>query len=198
MRLLRSRVSKLRRHSRFKWRTFAPLVGCLPDVHTCLMPSGPSFRLETPAGDDRERRVCTTCGFVDYINPRIVVGSVVVEGELDAERILLCRRAIDPRKGYWTLPAGFMETGGNGGSRGLPRSPGGGRVRTRRGGPLCDLRSDPRGASAADVSDAAAGISLFSRNREPGSRSIQVGGHPMDRTGVPLSGLGVESMASRA
>ncbi len=73
--------------------------------------SGPTFRLETPAGEDRERRVCTTCGFVDYMNPRIVVGSVVVEGQLDAERILLCRRAIDPRKGYWTLPAGFMETG---------------------------------------------------------------------------------------
>ena len=76
-----------------------------------MAPPDPTFRLEKPVGDDRERRVCTTCGFVDYFNPRIVVGSVVVTGAPDAERILLCRRAIDPRRGYWTLPAGFMETG---------------------------------------------------------------------------------------
>ena len=58
-------------------------------------------------GDDRERRVCTHCGFVDYENPKIVVGSVVkVDGG-----VLLCKRAIEPRRGFWTLPAGFMETG---------------------------------------------------------------------------------------
>jgi ADP-ribose pyrophosphatase YjhB (NUDIX family) len=66
-----------------------------------------SFSLETPAGEDRERRVCQTCGFIDYVNPRIVAG-VVAHRE---EKILLCRRAIEPRKGYWTLPAGFMELG---------------------------------------------------------------------------------------
>ena len=71
----------------------------------------PDFRLQTPPGEDRARRVCATCGFVDYVNPRIVVGSVVVAGEGADERLLLCRRAIDPRKGFWTLPAGFMETG---------------------------------------------------------------------------------------
>lgn len=66
-----------------------------------------SFHLAIPAGEDRERRVCQTCGFIDYVNPRIVAGSVVYAGE----QILLCRRAIDPRKGFWTLPAGFMEQG---------------------------------------------------------------------------------------
>ena len=71
----------------------------------------PDFRLQTPSGEDRERRVCATCGFIDYVNPRIVVGSVVVAGEGADERLLLCRRAIDPRMGFWTLPAGFMETG---------------------------------------------------------------------------------------
>ena len=71
----------------------------------------PDFRLQVPAGDDRDRKVCATCGFVDYVNPRIVVGSVVVTGEGTEERLLLCRRAIDPRKGFWTVPAGFMETG---------------------------------------------------------------------------------------
>ena len=67
----------------------------------------PNFRVAIPDGDDRQRRICGHCGFVDYDNPRIVVGSVVRhEG-----RILLCRRAISPRKGFWTLPAGFLETG---------------------------------------------------------------------------------------
>ncbi|WP_174300173.1 NUDIX domain-containing protein [Caulobacter sp. S45] len=70
-----------------------------------------SFRIETPAGEDRPRSVCSACGFVDYRNPRIVVGSVVVQGEGSSEQILLCRRAIEPRLGYWTLPAGYMETG---------------------------------------------------------------------------------------
>jgi ADP-ribose pyrophosphatase YjhB (NUDIX family) len=66
-----------------------------------------SFSNEVPAGEDRERRVCQTCGFVDYVNPRIVTGVVAYR---DA-RVLLCKRAIDPRKGFWTLPAGFLELG---------------------------------------------------------------------------------------
>jgi ADP-ribose pyrophosphatase YjhB (NUDIX family) len=73
-------------------------------------PSGalaPDFRATVPDGDNLVRRICGHCGFVDYDNPRIVVGSVVRhEG-----RILLCRRAINPRKGLWTLPAGYLETG---------------------------------------------------------------------------------------
>lgn len=63
------------------------------------------FVLEIPEGDDRERRVCADCGFIDYENPKVVVGSVASW----EDRILLCRRAIHPRKGYWTLPAGYME-----------------------------------------------------------------------------------------
>jgi ADP-ribose pyrophosphatase YjhB (NUDIX family) len=66
-----------------------------------------SFRHEVPPGEDRERRVCQTCGFIDYVNPRIVTGVVAHQGA----RILLCRRAIEPRKGFWTLPAGFLELG---------------------------------------------------------------------------------------
>lgn len=63
------------------------------------------FVREIPEGDDRERLVCPDCGFVNYENPKLVVGSVTVW----QERILLCRRAIPPRRGFWTLPAGFME-----------------------------------------------------------------------------------------
>jgi len=58
-----------------------------------------------PAGDTRPRRVCPACHAVHYENPLIVVGCVPeFEG-----RILICRRAIEPRRGYWTVPAGFME-----------------------------------------------------------------------------------------
>jgi ADP-ribose pyrophosphatase YjhB (NUDIX family) len=72
----------------------------------------PSFTQAIPIGEDRLRSVCDRCGFVDYVNPKIVVGSVVVWSEPGAEdRILLCRRAIEPRLGFWTLPAGYMETG---------------------------------------------------------------------------------------
>lgn len=63
------------------------------------------FELATPEGEDRERSVCQTCGFINYVNPKIVVGSVIEhEG-----KFVLCRRAIHPRKGFWTLPAGYME-----------------------------------------------------------------------------------------
>ena len=64
-----------------------------------------SFSMQIPPGDDRERRVCNACDFVDYVNPKIVAGSVVVH----EDKILLCRRAIEPRRNFWTLPAGFME-----------------------------------------------------------------------------------------
>ena len=62
-----------------------------------------------PPDDNRPRHVCEKCGTVHYQNPKMVVGSIPV-WERDGEtRILLCRRAIEPRYGYWTLPAGFME-----------------------------------------------------------------------------------------
>ena len=67
--------------------------------------SGASFIRTVPEGDDRERLVCADCGHIAYENPKIVVGSVATLGE----RLLLCRRAIEPRKGFWTLPAGYLE-----------------------------------------------------------------------------------------
>ena len=67
--------------------------------------SGPKFVRRVPEGDELPRRVCEDCGFIDYENPKIVVGSVCYW----RDKLLLCRRAIDPRKGYWTLPAGYLE-----------------------------------------------------------------------------------------
>ncbi|TSE26621.1 NUDIX hydrolase [Tepidimonas aquatica] len=58
-------------------------------------------------GDSRARAVCSSCGTIHYENPLNVVGTVPVWGD----RVLLCRRAIEPRRGKWTLPAGFMELG---------------------------------------------------------------------------------------
>lgn len=60
-----------------------------------------------PDGDNRPRNVCTSCHAIHYVNPRIVAGAICLwEGD-----ILLCRRAIEPRRGKWTLPAGFLEIG---------------------------------------------------------------------------------------
>ena len=63
--------------------------------------------LRVPPGDNLPRHVCDTCQAIHYQNPRMVVGCIVEHGD----RILLCRRAIEPRHGYWTVPAGYMENG---------------------------------------------------------------------------------------
>ena len=60
-----------------------------------------------PTGEDRERFVCSSCGAIHYQNPRMVVGCIIEE----QGQILLCKRAIEPRYGYWTVPAGFLELG---------------------------------------------------------------------------------------
>jgi ADP-ribose pyrophosphatase YjhB (NUDIX family) len=68
---------------------------------------GSAVALRVPDGDNRQRHVCAECGAVHYQNPKMVVGCIPEWGD----RILLCRRAIEPRYGLWTLPAGFMENG---------------------------------------------------------------------------------------
>lgn len=67
----------------------------------------PEFVRRIPEGDNRERLICADCGHIAYENPKIVVGAVVAVGD----RVLLCRRAIEPRHGFWTLPAGYLELG---------------------------------------------------------------------------------------
>jgi ADP-ribose pyrophosphatase YjhB (NUDIX family) len=68
---------------------------------------GAPVALTIPPGDHLPRFVCRTCGTIHYQNPRLVLGCV----PMWEDRILLCRRAIEPRRGYWTVPAGFMENG---------------------------------------------------------------------------------------
>ena len=68
---------------------------------------GAAVSKQIPEGDDRLRYVCDSCQAIHYQNPRIIVGTIPVEGD----KVLLCKRAIEPRKGFWTVPAGFMENG---------------------------------------------------------------------------------------
>ena len=75
-------------------------------MNFCSQCGGP-VRLVVPADDDRPRHVCQSCGTVHYQNPKLVVGTIPVW----ENRILICRRDIEPRKGYWTLPAGYLENG---------------------------------------------------------------------------------------
>jgi len=63
--------------------------------------------LKIPEDDNRHRHVCPECETIHYRNPKIVAGCIPEWGD----RVLLCRRAIEPRYGLWTLPAGYMETG---------------------------------------------------------------------------------------
>ena len=68
---------------------------------------GKPVRKRVPPGDHRMRFVCDECNTVHYENPRLIVGCLPIWGE----SVLLCKRANEPRSGYWTLPAGFLETG---------------------------------------------------------------------------------------
>ena len=64
-----------------------------------------SVSLQIPEGDHRPRYVCEECGMIHYSNPKVVTGCLIEHDD----KILLCKRDIEPRRGYWTLPAGFLE-----------------------------------------------------------------------------------------
>jgi ADP-ribose pyrophosphatase YjhB (NUDIX family) len=75
-------------------------------INYCAACGAPVQRA-VPDGDDRPRHVCADCGSIHYQNPKVIAGCIPVWGD----RVLLCKRAIEPRLGCWTLPAGFMELG---------------------------------------------------------------------------------------
>ncbi len=77
-----------------------------PAINYCSNCGSP-VAIRIPVGDRVPRHMCDACGAIHYRNPRLVVGSLPVW----EDKILLCRRAIEPRHGKWTLPAGFMENG---------------------------------------------------------------------------------------
>ncbi len=73
----------------------------------CPKCGGPDLGQQVPPGDTHERLMCRGCGYIHYVNPKIIAGCII---EQDG-KYLLCQRAIPPRPGTWTLPAGFMESG---------------------------------------------------------------------------------------
>ncbi len=75
-----------------------------PAVNFCSS-CGNKVAFRVPPGDSLPRHVCDHCGAIHYQNPRVVVGALPIW----RDQVLLCKRAIEPRHGYWTLPAGFME-----------------------------------------------------------------------------------------
>lgn len=68
---------------------------------------GESVSQQIPEGDNRPRYVCTACTTIHYENPKVITGCLPIHGD----QVLLCKRAIEPRAGLWTLPAGFLENG---------------------------------------------------------------------------------------
>lgn len=75
------------------------------DYQFCSVCGSGSMEKKVPCGDNRPRAVCGACGAIFYSNPKVVAGAILESGD----RILLCRRGIEPRLGRWTLPAGYME-----------------------------------------------------------------------------------------
>ena len=73
----------------------------------CIQCGSPNIVFRVPEGDNRPRHICNECGHIHYTNPKIIVGTIPVF----KDQILLCKRDIEPRKGYWNLPAGFLEDG---------------------------------------------------------------------------------------
>lgn len=68
---------------------------------------GATVDYKVPEDDTRERAVCSSCDTIHYSNPKVIAGTLPIWGD----QVLLCKRAIEPRRGYWTLPAGFLENG---------------------------------------------------------------------------------------
>src|SRR5690606_31250389 len=88
-------------------QTDSPLVANRVLLMKFCSACGQPVTVKIPEGDHLPRFVCTACDTIHYQNPRIIAGCVIdVDGKL-----LLCKRAIEPRLGYWTIPAGFMENG---------------------------------------------------------------------------------------
>ncbi len=77
-----------------------------PGLRYCVRCGGP-LTAQRPPGEERVRAVCARCGYVHYVNPRVVCGTLPVW----AGRVWLLRRAIEPRRGYWSHPAGYLEVG---------------------------------------------------------------------------------------
>ncbi len=152
-----------------------------------------AFIAKVPDGDNRTRLVCPDCGYVEYTNPKIVVGAVCTW----EDRVLLCRRAIAPSLGLWTIPAGFMETGettAEGAAREVWEEA---RARVTIDG-LVGLYEIPHIAQVNVIYRAP----MRSADHAPGEESEAVGlfllgGHPVGRAGLSVDPLGAGTVPRR-
>jgi ADP-ribose pyrophosphatase YjhB (NUDIX family) len=138
-----------------------------------------------PPGDNLPRWVCDQCGEIHYQNPRLVIGSVP---EWDG-RLLLCRRAIEPRYGYWTLPAGFMENAETAAQAALRETLEEAGARIELGVPF-SMISVPQANQ----------VHLFYRARlldldfKPGEETLEIA--LFDETGIPWKDIAFRTVAS--
>ena len=148
--------------------------------------------MSVPEGDTHDRAVCAACGFVAYENPKVVVGSVVAHGG----RVLLCRRAIEPRRGFWTLPAGYLElneTLEEGAKREAQEEAG---ARIRPDGILALFSIARIGQVQVIFRAGFDGEPAFAPgNREPGSGAVRVGPHTEGGHRLSVRALGAGRMA---
>ena len=144
-----------------------------------------SFVHQVPDGDNRPRQVCADCGFVNYENPKVVVG-VVARWQ---DRILMCRRAINPRRGFWTLPAGYLElneTTADGAQREAREEAS--RDRARR---AARRLFDPAAlAGPGDLPRAAGAPRGQGRRREPRGAALRLGRDPLGGHRLSFGPLG--------
>ena len=164
--------------------------------------SGPGARLggmaefirAIPEGDNRERSVCAACGHIAYENPKIVVGSVVVaDGQ-----VLLCRRAIEPRRGFWTLPAGYMELGETD-AEGAERAKRGREAEAThcpRWRAWCIQHQPDRTGPGHFPRALCRPPEICSRTRKPRGEAVPVGGYSLGRDCVSVCPLGARCLAS--
>ncbi len=137
-----------------------------------------------PPGDTLERWVCDQCGEIHYQNPKLVVGTVPEH----PDKILLCRRAIEPRYGYWTLPAGFMENDETTGQAAL-------RETLEEAGAAVELQEPFTLISVPRVNQ----VHLFYRARlrsiefKPGEETLEVA--LVDEAGIPWRDIAFRTVA---
>jgi ADP-ribose pyrophosphatase YjhB (NUDIX family) len=145
---------------------------------------GPSVR-GIPEGDNRERMICADCGYILYDNPKIVVGSVPRWGE----RILLCRRSIEPRYGFWTLPAGYLELNESASAGAEREAWEEANARIEIEG-LLHLRHSAHQPGTTDLSCTIVGRCDIAGTGKPRSRALRLGRHSLVRSCLSINPLG--------
>ncbi|KAJ8601426.1 hypothetical protein CTAYLR_005943 [Chrysophaeum taylorii] len=90
-----------------RWTICSVLLQAAAAINFCSECGSSRIEFRVPPGDERERFVCADCGTVTYVNPKIVCGCVLRA----CDNFLLARRNIDPRRGFWGFPQGYMELG---------------------------------------------------------------------------------------